>query len=130
MSLVTLNNSLFSVLQYFVMFSGIILELVTLKISFYSTYDWTSKILSFHILDLSYVGSFSLSLCILVSQKCAARLNFFTLWVIPIICLHSADFTWWQIWLNKCITENAQRRIFLSIPISSLYSSFLLMVDL
>lgn len=67
------------------------------------------------------VGSFSLTLCILISQKCAAGLNFFTLWVIPLICLLSADFTWWQIWLNKCVTEDAQRRIFLSIPIPSFY---------
>lgn len=102
MSFVTLNSPLFIVLQYFIMFCGIVLELVTLKISFYCTCDWTS------ILDLSYVGSYSLSL------KMCSNAKFFHIisnsyntlalcWLYMVVDLAKQVYNW------GCIEENFLR---------------------
>lgn len=111
----TLTRSLVINLQPFIRFSGIVLDFGILR-NFpllHTSLEQNRFVIS--CFRRFYVCSFSLTLCSLIFQNYAARLNFLSLLVVPLICLHSADFTWWQIWLNKCTTEDAQRSLFFPI---------------
>lgn len=94
MSFVTLTSTLLIIFQSLIRFGGIVFDFGVHQNSILLHIYWSSIILSFHVFEFCYICSFSQTLCSLIFWKCAARLNFFMLWVVLCLSFNMLALCW------------------------------------